>query len=123
MSRPDVGDGVHELVRVETSVDGDTAVVALAGEIDLSNVEAVRRVIDAHLDAADRLVVDLCDLTYIDSAGIALLFALSERLETRGQELHVVVPDPSPVRRVLMFTDLPAHIAMHTSREEVNRKR
>jgi stage II sporulation protein AA (anti-sigma F factor antagonist) len=114
---------MDDMVRVQFSVDDGTAVVAIGGEIDLSNVDAVRRLIDANLDAANRLVVDLCDLAYIDSAGIALLFALSERLETRGQELHVVVPEPSPVRRVLMFTDLPTHVAMHGSAEEVHRKR
>lgn len=50
--------------------DGGTLVVT--GEIDLSNVESFRRALDG---AGAPLVVDLSGVEYIDSAGIAALFA------------------------------------------------
>jgi anti-anti-sigma regulatory factor len=52
------------------------------------------------------LVVDVSQLSYIDSSGIRLLFDLKRRLERRRQELWAVVPVGSPVYRVLELTQV-----------------
>ena len=44
------------------------------------------------------LVVDLAATTYLDSAGINLLFGLADELRDRQQRLHLVVADGSPSR-------------------------
>ena len=44
--------------------------------------------------------------TYLDSAGIAGLFRLAERLRIRRQDLRLVVPPDSPIRAVLRLTHL-----------------
>ena len=60
-------------------------------------IELARAVSSEHLG----LVVDLSDVTLLDSSGLRLLFRLGRRLERRRQQLRVVVPLTSPVRRVL----------------------
>ncbi len=35
-----------------------------------------------------------------------MLFAISERLQSRGRDLHVVVPEAGPIHRVLLIVDL-----------------
>lgn len=67
---------------------------------------------------ARRLVVDLSDITYLDSAGVALLLRLAERLRSRRRQLHLVVPRGSPVRRVLDFTGLPRVIPLEARLED-----
>jgi anti-sigma B factor antagonist len=52
------------------------------------------------------LVVDLSDVRYVDSSGLSPLFDLRRRLRTRRQELRVVVPPQSHVRRALELVDL-----------------
>lgn len=47
------------------------------------------------------VVVDLSEVDYLDSAGIHLLFRLREALQSRGQRLALVIPDPSTVRDTL----------------------
>jgi anti-sigma B factor antagonist len=54
----------------------------------------------------DRLVVDLTHTTYLDSAGLALLLRLAERMQARQQMLSVVVPLDSRVRRAFELTGL-----------------
>ncbi|MFD0687830.1 STAS domain-containing protein [Actinomadura fibrosa] len=59
-----------------------TAVLAAAGEIDMSNSQDFAAAITAALDgAAGPLVVDLSAVEYLDSAGLSILFRHAERLE------------------------------------------
>ena len=46
-------------------------------------------------------MLDLTEVTYLDSSGIHLLFDLGRRLAARRQALRLVVPESSPMRRVL----------------------
>lgn len=52
------------------------------------------------------VIVDLSEVEYIDSYGLAFLFDLSRRLQTRQQRLHVVVPEDAHLRRVLDVVSL-----------------
>jgi anti-sigma B factor antagonist len=61
--------------------DGARAVVA-AGEIDLSNVDALNRALTAATaESADGIVVDLAAVEYVDSAVISALSAYAERID------------------------------------------
>jgi anti-anti-sigma factor len=47
------------------------------------------------------MVLDLTEVSYLDSTGIALVFELARGLEARRQALRLVVTSDGPVRRVL----------------------
>jgi anti-anti-sigma factor len=82
--------------------------VRVIGEIDLSNARMVMDSIGAALLAdVSEVIVDLSGTVYLDSAGIAMLFRLAERLGYGRQELRLVVPADSPIRAVLELTNLP----------------
>ncbi|MEU0990618.1 STAS domain-containing protein [Streptomyces sp. NPDC005953] len=55
-----------------------TAVLKAVGEIDMSNTDAFAAALDA---IPDRVVVDLTEVEYLDSAGLSVLFAHAHRLE------------------------------------------
>jgi anti-anti-sigma factor len=79
----------------------------VTGDIDASNAPRLQTIILEHTDNQDTgLVVDLSDLTYIDSTGIRLLYEISLRLDHRGQILRVALPPDSPIRRILAITKL-----------------
>ena len=110
---------MSDLARVEGVRQGTVCLVRVHGEIDLSNAHEVSSEIgDAMGQEARRLVVDLSDITYLDSAGVALLLRLAERLRSRRRQLHLVVPRGSPVRRVLDFTGLPRVIPLESRLED-----
>jgi anti-anti-sigma factor len=99
---------MNDLACVEGEQQGMLCLVRVHGEIDLSNAHEVSSAIGSAMGQEARgLVVDLSDITYLDSAGVALLLRLAERLRSRRRQLHLVVPRGSPVRRVLDFTGLP----------------
>jgi anti-anti-sigma factor len=79
--------------------------VHVSGEIDLANVDEVRHAITTALSSDPaRVVLDLRDTTYLDSAAIAMLFRLAQRLGHRRQQLRLVVPKEAPIRAVLDLT-------------------
>jgi anti-anti-sigma factor len=104
------------LVEVSLEMRGDEAVVALAGEVDGSNARELRAAIIARLPPdADCLILDLSEIRYLDSSGIELLFELGARLTTRRQTLLLVVPDDSPVLRVLELCDISSATTVHAT--------
>ena len=74
-------------------VDHTAICIAVSGEIDLSNVAAVeRQIFDAVTNQLTAVSVDLGELTYLDSAGLRVLFALGARLDTLQIDLELIVP-------------------------------
>jgi anti-anti-sigma factor len=93
---------------------GGTIVAHLSGEVDMTNSARVREelLVSVPNDAL-ALVVDLNGCRYLDSAAIEVLFDLARRLGRRRQELRLVLPQTSPLARVLTFTDVQSVAGMH----------
>jgi anti-anti-sigma factor len=104
---------VNDLAELAVREDGEVPLARLSGEIDLSNSRDLERMIeDAVPNTALGLVLDLSDLTYVDSAGIRLLLTLASRLQWRGQRLALVAPDDSRIRRVLSLAGAEVTLAV-----------
>jgi anti-anti-sigma factor len=95
---------------------GGTMVGRLSGEVDMTNAGLVRdRLLDAVPNDVLALVLDLGGCRYLDSAGIEVIFDLSRRLQRRRQELRLVVPETSPLDRVLTLTEVGSVAPMHAT--------
>ncbi|MBW3592759.1 MAG: STAS domain-containing protein [Actinobacteria bacterium] len=104
-------------MRREVAADG-VAVVAVAGEADLYNAPALQEHISAALEAgATRLVVDLTDVTFIDSTTIGVLVQGERQLRPRNGRVALVVTDAN-VARVFAITALDRVFAIHTTRAD-----
>ena len=104
------------LARIESEWHDEVPVVRLEGEIDASNVDDVgNRLRSIVSNRSVALIVDLTATTYVDSAGINLLFALAEELRGRQQRLAVVVADGSPIARMIALTGLDRAVSLHAT--------
>jgi anti-anti-sigma factor len=82
-------------------------VVSMTGEIDLANADTgEERIVAGVPNEADRLILDLSEVTYLDSAGVRLILGVNERLHLRRQELRLVVPTTAPIQRLIEITRL-----------------
>jgi anti-anti-sigma factor len=107
------------LVRVMDEHVGATAVVTVDGEIDASNARDLGvRLRGSMTNHSHALVVDLTETTYIDSAGLNMLFALDLELTERRQRLLLVIRPGSSVARVAAITGLDRTVATHPTRDE-----
>jgi anti-sigma B factor antagonist len=66
---------------IEASRSNGTAVVAVRGEVDLYTAPQLWETIDkAIADSPDQLVIDLSDVTFLDSSGLSVLVRAHKRL-------------------------------------------
>jgi anti-sigma B factor antagonist len=94
---------------------GPRHVVELAGEIDISTIDGVRDAYDHALAGPCReLWVDLSEVEFMDSTGIAALLDLRRRAED-DREVVVICP-AGAVRRLLELTGLDQLLVVHRSR-------
>lgn len=117
----------------DDTTDDGVAVVALAGEVDFDASPDLRDRISAHIKAGRRrLMLDLTDVTFIDSTAVGVLIGAVTRLRESGDgSLAVVCPErryslsvaapeggPNVVRQVFEVTGLDAGVAVCDSRDE-----
>jgi anti-anti-sigma factor len=97
---------------------GGSIVARLSGEVDMSNAAYVREQLLASMpNDALALVLDISGCRYLDSAAIEVLFDVSRRLARRRQELRIVMPPESPLRRVIELTEVHTAAPLYESLE------
>ncbi len=86
---------------VDCTIDGDTAVIRIAGEVDIASRDAITETVhDAVGAGATRLILDMSEVTFMDSSGIAAM------IETRATA-PVMLRKPSVfVERLIATTGL-----------------
>jgi anti-sigma B factor antagonist len=93
-------------------------VVAAAGEIDLATVPALRQAVSEHLAAGvTLLVLDLSEVTFIDSTGLGVLVGAGKKAAGVGGSMRLVCDNPR-ILRLLAMTGLSGVLAVHASRDE-----
>jgi len=94
--------GVYALRLEIQSVNPETLVCFLSGELDLSTVTNFRNKIDQFISNSriSNLVLDFKNLRFIDSSGLAALLGRYKQLAQRGGRV-VITHCPSQVRKVL----------------------
>lgn len=93
-------------VECEVSGDGRSVCLRLDGEVDL---DTARLVEDALLPALEprctRLVVDLADVSFMDSSGLRVLVVARNALDDRGAEM-VIANVNDQLRRLFEISGL-----------------
>jgi anti-sigma B factor antagonist len=86
-------------------------IVAVAGEVDIATVSRLRESL-VELTASGRtLVVDLDQVSFIDSSGLAALVGAARRAATHGARLQVVCARPR-TRQLFRLTGLDAQVPL-----------
>jgi len=72
---------------VYVSHEPGTLILRLCGELDTSSRDLIETAVMAAIPTADALVLDLGDLTFCDSNGIAMFLAAHEKARAHGTVL------------------------------------
>src|SRR4051794_27688966 len=93
--------------RLRRMVGDGTHWITLEGELDLASAADVEAELEsAEQSGAERIVVDLESLTFIDSTGLALLVAAINRSEADACRLRIKPSESVGVLRVLETTGI-----------------
>ena len=91
---------------VSTTEDGRTAIVSAVGEVDLATAPRLREALsDALALGIDELLMDLRQVTFIDSTGLGVLIGAGKKVYGRGGTPRIVC-DNKRVLRLLAITGI-----------------
>jgi anti-anti-sigma factor len=97
---------LDEVRAAVASLTRELALVSVSGELDLHTAGCLQaRIEEADAVGAGTVLVDLSEISFIDSSALEVLVRESKRLEGRGHSLVLVTNDPR-TRRILEVTGL-----------------
>lgn len=100
----------------DVSTHATKTVVALAGEIDLSNHVALRTALnDLIVNGSVDLVLDLTDVTFMDSTGLGAMIGTRRRVHAFQGSLAIVLTNDA-ILRVFQVTGLDKVFDLYPSR-------
>jgi anti-sigma B factor antagonist len=92
-------------LKIETTRDRETLTLALRGELDLASAPALKRELhNAQASGAERIVVDLGELEFMDSAGFHVLLDAHQRLRAEQRSTLVLRRGRRSIMRVFELT-------------------
>ena len=99
--------------------EDETVIAVVTGEVDMSNAATVRQQIaESVTPDDDAVIVDLSELSFIDSAGLHSLIELGTVLDERRQKLLLCLPPGSTIRRAIEIIGLPHAVSVYSERSE-----
>jgi anti-anti-sigma factor len=91
-------------LQIERLSDADGAVLRLRGELDLSSTDELERCIaEVRADRPGRLLLDLSELEFMDSTGLALLIRTAQQAQEDGASFRLRTGLPQ-VQRLFALT-------------------
>lgn len=95
-----------------TRTDDGEALFFLRGEVDLSHVETLwTTALNALQPPTDRLVIDVSEVSFLDSSILGTLVRIKRTTDERGMAFALRRP-ARPVQRLLHLTGLDSEIAV-----------
>jgi anti-sigma B factor antagonist len=93
----------------------DWTVLAVSGEIDIATAPSLREKLHNLLaEGRSSLIIDLDEVTFLDSTALGVLVGVLKRARTEGGELRIVSNQPR-VRKVFEITRLDSAFDLCTS--------
>lgn len=87
-------------------------IVAPVGELDIATSDALDQALAQNIDT----ILDLSDISFMDSTGIRTIVGVHNRLNEAGRRLRLVVP-AGPVARIIEITGLTGALDLADSRD------
>lgn len=85
--------------QIEETSTGTLPVVAVRGEIDVATAPQLRECLHRVIaDGQSTIVLDILDVTFLDSTALGVLVGALKRCRELGGDLYVVVADPRIVK-------------------------
>jgi anti-sigma B factor antagonist len=104
---------------VSRSEDEQGTVIEARGELDLAvSAELESALADGALAGNGAVVLDLTELTFMDSSGLRVILVAAQRFERSGRAWAIVLPEESPVRRILSLSETEQRLPIKPDRDQ-----
>jgi anti-sigma B factor antagonist len=106
-----------EALTIEVQHEQGYAIVAVPGEIDISTVTGLRECLFDLAASGRPLLVDLDQVSFIDSAGLSVLVGTAKRAAAHGGSLYAACARPK-IRKLFRLTGLDRRIPLARTLDE-----
>ena len=107
---------------LRSSKVGDAVVLSIVGEIDMATAPEVAQAIDDGHDGVHRVVVDLTEVTFLDSSALNALVHSQRELAENDIAFRIVSPADHAVRNVFDITHLTGPLSVVDSLDDALRE-
>jgi anti-anti-sigma factor len=108
---------MDERLSVSVRREDGSAIVTVSGDLDLSTVSLLRDPLYELTDEGGPVIVDLEQVTFIDSTGLGALVGAYRRTAAHGGSLYAVCARPQ-ARKLLWLTGVDRRIPLSESLDE-----
>ncbi len=110
---------VQNNFQIETRRDGNAAVIAVTGELDLASSPALREELDQLVeDGIELVILDLRELVFMDSTGLSVVVKAHQNALESGRRF-AVVRGGKQVERLLTLTGVGERLTVIDRPEEL----
>jgi len=103
---------------LERAVARRIRVIAISGELDMAAAPAFERALFDSVDGDEPVILDLSQVSFMDSTAIGALLAVRRRLQLRPSRLAIVCAPGSEIERTLDYMGLDAAFSIVQSRPQ-----
>ncbi|HJQ94588.1 MAG TPA: STAS domain-containing protein [Acidimicrobiia bacterium] len=98
------------------------AAIKLDGEIDIARVHELTEVLAREWLPTQNLLIDLCAVRFMDSAGIRWLFATHKQIADAGRDVRLIIAEGGPVERLLSIAGVDQHFTIYRNLDKALEK-
>lgn len=102
-------------LQIETTTEGSATVVAVAGEVDVATAPQLDEKL-AVTATSPKIVLDLSNVTFLDSSGLGVIIKGLKRTSELGGSLVLVITNPT-ILKVFTITGLDKVLTIVDSRD------
>jgi stage II sporulation protein AA (anti-sigma F factor antagonist) len=107
--------GEPDSLTVDVERQDGVVVLTVRGALDYFNAGALREPLDlAVADGVARVILDLTEVAFVDSSGVAMLIVADQTTRAAGGWLRLANPTPQ-LRRMLETTNLDRRFGLYDS--------
>lgn len=78
-------------------LDNNVLKISINGDLDIDNTDSLRKKISTSLDVNTAVSLDMSEVSYIDSSGVAALIECRQKANQRGKDFKLLKPSESVV--------------------------
>lgn len=121
--RPGNGGGVRRVdLRIESSTNDGTAVLALRGEVDVYTAPKLKSsLIDLVDEGTYEIIVDLSEVDFIDSSGLGVLVGGLKRVKAREGSISLVCSQEN-ILKIFRITGLNKVFPIYATLDEATKE-
>jgi anti-sigma B factor antagonist len=111
--------GTGDQLRIELRHDADRLIVRLDGELDMASAPSLQEALErTEPEAGATLVLDVQQLSFIDSTGLRVILWARERCQDRGRAF-ALTPGSPQVQRLLAISGAGEYLRIIDRADEI----